>query len=395
MSQVPCGRSILSVSRPVPGAVPNPQDRPAGHSPCGISEVIRRRHLASDYRPADDTRRCRVCTGAPDNDRPQGVRLANSPRRREAPVGPPGWKSGVHPELARSWPRRTRSIRRSPPSEGRSTSRPPPYGKPGSTPIRPSSWSTRITQLAGHGNGTRRAGIRVPIVVGDRLRAGSRAAEKEREVTALRFLWKRQEVLLGGRKAYIDLLAARRTRDSASSRATSRRAFRHGVARVAAQAAPEVEVLKSKIERLEGGGRARRRRRPRCRRRSHARSRRRHRRHLRRSRHGRTLVRVRGPDPRRAATPVEGPKRARRRSPEPSRRQRRRRLRRPKPSGRPTSNSKQGPARTPRARASSASASAFRCHSTTATRPRSPRRRPDPCKPLRAHRRRARRCCGA
>jgi len=103
--------------------------------------------------------------------------------------------------------------------------------------------------LAGHGNGTRRAGVRVPIVIGDRLRAGSRAAELEREVTALRFLWKRQEVLLGVRKAYVDLLAARRARDAArESRDVAKSLADTAAARLAAQVAPEVEVLRSSVE---------------------------------------------------------------------------------------------------------------------------------------------------
>lgn len=98
-------------------------------------------------------------------------------------------------------------------------------------------------------NGTSRVGVRVPLVIGDRLKAGSRAAEKEREVVALRFLWRRREILLGVRKAYIDLLAARRTRDAArESRDVARSLLDAAEARLAAQAAPEVEVLKSRIE---------------------------------------------------------------------------------------------------------------------------------------------------
>lgn len=103
--------------------------------------------------------------------------------------------------------------------------------------------------LGAHGDGTRRIGVRVPLVVGDRLHAGSRAAEREREVAALRFLWRRREVLLGVRKAYIDLLASRIARDaSRESRDVAKSLLDTAEARLAAQAAPEAEVLKSKVE---------------------------------------------------------------------------------------------------------------------------------------------------
>ena len=103
--------------------------------------------------------------------------------------------------------------------------------------------------LGARGAATRRVGVRVPIVIGDRLRAGSRAAELEREVAALRFLWRRREILLGVRKAYIDLIAARRSRDaSRESRDVAKSLLDTAEARLAAQAAPEGEVLKSRVE---------------------------------------------------------------------------------------------------------------------------------------------------
>ncbi|MCC7140026.1 MAG: TolC family protein [Planctomycetes bacterium] len=106
-----------------------------------------------------------------------------------------------------------------------------------------------FSSRGGSNEGVARAGVRVPIVVGDRLRAGSRAAEKEREVAALRYLWRRREVLLEVRKSYVDLLAARMSLDVArESQGVARALLETAEARLAAEAVPEAEVLKSRVE---------------------------------------------------------------------------------------------------------------------------------------------------
>ena len=102
---------------------------------------------------------------------------------------------------------------------------------------------------SGFSSSTRRVGVRVPIVVGGRLKAGARAAEADRDVAALRYLWRRREVFLEIRKAYVALLGARRARQAAEeSRALAASLVDTAKTRHTASVAPESEVLKAQVD---------------------------------------------------------------------------------------------------------------------------------------------------
>jgi cobalt-zinc-cadmium efflux system outer membrane protein len=96
---------------------------------------------------------------------------------------------------------------------------------------------------------TRRVGVRIPVVIGSRLRAARTAAEAQRDVEVLQYLWKRNEILLDVRRAYVTLVAARRrravavtVRDLAAGLVDTARA------RQAAQVAAESEVLRAEVD---------------------------------------------------------------------------------------------------------------------------------------------------
>ena len=95
----------------------------------------------------------------------------------------------------------------------------------------------------------RRVGIRIPLVIGGRLRAARRAAEAERDVVALRYVWRRREILGEVRLAWAELLGARRVRDAArSSRDVAADAVTAAKARVEAQVAPESDVVRGSVD---------------------------------------------------------------------------------------------------------------------------------------------------
>lgn len=95
----------------------------------------------------------------------------------------------------------------------------------------------------------RRVGVRIPLVIGGRLRAARRAAEAERDVAALRYVWRRREILGEVRLAWARLLGARRVREAArSSREVAAEAVNAARARVEAQVAPESDVLRGSVD---------------------------------------------------------------------------------------------------------------------------------------------------
>lgn len=95
----------------------------------------------------------------------------------------------------------------------------------------------------------RRIGVRIPLVIGGRVKAARRAAEAERDVAALRYVWRRREILGEVRLAWAQLLGARRARDAArSSRDVASAAVAAANARVEAQVAPESDVLRGSVD---------------------------------------------------------------------------------------------------------------------------------------------------
>lgn len=96
---------------------------------------------------------------------------------------------------------------------------------------------------------THRVGVKVPLVVGGRVRAARVAAEADRDVAALRYTWRRREVLSDVRVAHAELLGARRLREAATaSRDVARAAVDSARARLEAQVAPESDLLKASVD---------------------------------------------------------------------------------------------------------------------------------------------------
>lgn len=96
---------------------------------------------------------------------------------------------------------------------------------------------------------THRVGVRVPLVVGGRIRAARVAAEADRDVAALRYTWRRREVVSEVRIAYAELLGARGVRDTArASRGVALNAVASARARLDAQVAPEADLLKASVD---------------------------------------------------------------------------------------------------------------------------------------------------
>jgi outer membrane protein, heavy metal efflux system len=99
------------------------------------------------------------------------------------------------------------------------------------------------------GRGDSRVGVRVPLVVGGRIRAATSLAGTERDVAALKYLARRREILLDVRKAYVELLAAQRNRDLArENRDLAREVHSGAESRLKADAVPEMEVLKASVD---------------------------------------------------------------------------------------------------------------------------------------------------
>jgi len=94
----------------------------------------------------------------------------------------------------------------------------------------------------------RSAGVSVPLVVGGRIGAATRLAEKEREVATANYVWRRREILSNVRRAFAETLAARRTAELArESRDLARQLRDVTDQRFQAQAVPETEPLKAAV----------------------------------------------------------------------------------------------------------------------------------------------------
>lgn len=95
---------------------------------------------------------------------------------------------------------------------------------------------------------THQVGVRLPLVVGGRVRAARAAAEADRDVAALRYTWRRREILAAVRTAYADLMGARRRREAALlSLETAQNEVTSVKARLEAQVAPETDVLRANV----------------------------------------------------------------------------------------------------------------------------------------------------
>ncbi len=106
----------------------------------------------------------------------------------------------------------------------------------------------RTKDKATIGKMERSAGISFPLVVSGRIGAASSLAEKEREVAAVNYLWRRREILSGVKRSFFGLLGARRQADLVKSTRDLAKSL-HDVAneRFRAQAVAEIEVLKSAV----------------------------------------------------------------------------------------------------------------------------------------------------
>lgn len=91
-------------------------------------------------------------------------------------------------------------------------------------------------------------GVALPIVVSGRIGAATALAEKERDVAAIRYIWRRREILGTVQKAFVAFLAARQSAVLARETRDLAKTF-HTVTddRFRAQAVPEMELLKSAV----------------------------------------------------------------------------------------------------------------------------------------------------
>ncbi len=98
------------------------------------------------------------------------------------------------------------------------------------------------------GDAKRVAGIGIPIVVSGRIGAATSLAEKERDIVAIHYVWRRREILGAVQKAFVALLAARQNAGLARETRNLAKAF-HDVTdeRFRAQAIPEMELLKAAV----------------------------------------------------------------------------------------------------------------------------------------------------
>jgi cobalt-zinc-cadmium efflux system outer membrane protein len=106
----------------------------------------------------------------------------------------------------------------------------------------------RTREISDFGSSKRLAGISIPIVVSGRIGAATSAAEKERDAAAVAYVWKRREILSQVKRAYVSVLAARRTAELARETRNLTQTL-HDVTneRFKAQAVPEMELLKAAI----------------------------------------------------------------------------------------------------------------------------------------------------
>ena len=106
----------------------------------------------------------------------------------------------------------------------------------------------RTKDRATIGKMQRSAGLSVPLVVSGRIGAATAVAEKEREIAAVNYVWRRREILSAVKAAFLGLLGSRRRVELGQETRDLARTF-HTVTedRFRAQAVPEMEVLKSAV----------------------------------------------------------------------------------------------------------------------------------------------------
>ncbi|MBI2931961.1 MAG: TolC family protein [Planctomycetes bacterium] len=98
------------------------------------------------------------------------------------------------------------------------------------------------------GRAERTAGLSVPVAIGGRLGAATDLAAKEREVAALRYVWRRREILTDVKRAFVNVLAAGRAVELArDGRRIAQTVREIAEERFKAQAVPEMEVLKAAV----------------------------------------------------------------------------------------------------------------------------------------------------
>lgn len=106
----------------------------------------------------------------------------------------------------------------------------------------------RTRDGASLGRSKRTAGIALPLVVSGRIGKAGSVAQAERDVAALKFVWRRREILSDVKRAYLTLLAARETIELARGSRDLARTLRDvAEERFRAQAVPEMEILKASI----------------------------------------------------------------------------------------------------------------------------------------------------
>jgi cobalt-zinc-cadmium efflux system outer membrane protein len=98
------------------------------------------------------------------------------------------------------------------------------------------------------GSSKRTAGVSIPIVFSGRIGAATSQAERERDVTAVAYVWRRREILSDVKRAFLGLLASRRTAELARETRDIAKTLNDVTnERFKAQAIPEMELLKSAV----------------------------------------------------------------------------------------------------------------------------------------------------
>jgi cobalt-zinc-cadmium efflux system outer membrane protein len=98
------------------------------------------------------------------------------------------------------------------------------------------------------GSSKRTAGLSIPLVFSGRIGAATSQAEKEREVAAVAYVWRRREILSDVKRAFLGLLASRRTAELARETRDLAKTLNDVTnERFKAQAIPEMELLKSAV----------------------------------------------------------------------------------------------------------------------------------------------------
>ena len=102
---------------------------------------------------------------------------------------------------------------------------------------------------AGFGKSKRTAGIGIPLVVSGRIGAATSLAEKERELAAISYVWRRREILSEVKRSFSAFLSSRRTVELTRETRDLAKTF-HDVTneRFRAQAIPEMELLKAAVQ---------------------------------------------------------------------------------------------------------------------------------------------------